>query len=175
MLAYVLLRPALIPWGGSLVNLMEDWSRVIGNLGCTSVVIHRRNFSLTFSVVVIWKQNSQNAISKKIKNVWVFECLSWHLGLNDNSMQVWSSNCCLWKITPQIFVLFFRCFLALDTSFCGVILIEKPSLPPPLRKKSTAARRLIQIPNAMNNISRFRAVKNYPSRNKPLPFPTIRP
>lgn len=134
MPAYVLLRPALIPWGGSLVNLMEDWSRVIGNLGCTSVVIHRRNFSLTFSVAVIWKQNLQNAITKTIKNVWVFECLSWLLGLNDNSMEVWFSDC-LRKITPQIFVLFSRFFLALDTTFCGVIPIETPFPPTPPNKE----------------------------------------
>lgn len=64
--AYVLFRPALIPCGGSLVNLMEDWRRVIGNLGWTSVVIHKRNFSFTFSVLVIWKPKIINSLISQI-------------------------------------------------------------------------------------------------------------
>ena len=50
-----------MPCGGSLVNLIDDCRRVMGNLGWTSVVIHRRNFSLTFSVDVICKiSNNDN-------------------------------------------------------------------------------------------------------------------
>ena len=60
MPAYVLFRPALMPCGGSLVNLIDDCRRVMGNLGWTSVVIHRRNFSLTFSVDVICKINNND-------------------------------------------------------------------------------------------------------------------
>ena len=49
-----------MPCGGSLVNLIDDCRRVMGNLGWTSVVIHRRNFSLTFSVDVICKVNNND-------------------------------------------------------------------------------------------------------------------
>ena len=43
------LRPALMPLGGSLVNLMAIWRRLMENLGWTSVVIHTRKRLLIVS------------------------------------------------------------------------------------------------------------------------------
>jgi hypothetical protein len=38
IVAYVLLRPAFTPCGGSLVNLIEDCNKLIENFGCGSVL-----------------------------------------------------------------------------------------------------------------------------------------
>jgi hypothetical protein len=70
MRAYVLLRPALTPCGGSLVNLIELCRRLMGNFLCSSVVIQILKFSFTFSAEMTYNIGTiliQNVLKNKLK------------------------------------------------------------------------------------------------------------
>ncbi len=64
----VRLRPALMPCGGSAVYLIDICSKPIGNLWCSSVVIHNRKLSCNCSAIPIVSRTS----SQKSSDRWQF-------------------------------------------------------------------------------------------------------